>query len=91
MKNHTTLKALTRNLDDLQCRVETAEGQPMEAIYCLENELHRLLLTFQPSAPSEPLDEAFTTIHGVPMFCPKANHFYKHFNPGIYPHSMGVI
>ena len=31
-ENHATLKALTRNLDDLQHRVETAEGQPMEAI-----------------------------------------------------------
>ena len=31
-ENHTTLKALTRNLDDLQHRVETAEVQCMEAI-----------------------------------------------------------
>ena len=31
-ENHTTLKALTRNLDDLWHRVENAEGQPMEAI-----------------------------------------------------------
>ena len=29
----------------------------MEAINCLEHELHRLSLTFQPSAPPEPLDE----------------------------------
>ena len=56
-ENHTTLKALTRNLDDLQHRIETAEGQPMEAIHHLEHELHRLLLTFQPSALPEPLDE----------------------------------
>ena len=56
-KNHTTLKALTRNLDILQHRVETAKGQPMEAINCLEHELHRLSLTFQPSAPPEPVDE----------------------------------
>ena len=45
-ENHTTLKALTRNLDDLQHRVETAEGQPMEAINHLECELHRLSLMF---------------------------------------------
>ena len=45
-ENHTTLKALTRNLDDLQHRVETAKSQPMEAIHCLECELHRLSLTF---------------------------------------------
>ena len=56
-ENHTTLKALTRNLDDMWHRVEIAEGQPMEAIHHLECELHRLSLTFQPSAPPEPLDE----------------------------------
>ena len=38
-------------------RVETAKGKPMEAIHCLEHELHRLSLTFQPSAPPEPLDK----------------------------------
>ena len=56
-KKNTTLKALTRNLDDLQHRVETAEDQPTEAINCLEYELHRLSLTFQPSALQESLDE----------------------------------
>ena len=56
-ENHTTLKAPTRNLDDLQHRVETVEGQPMEAINHLKHELHRLSQTFQPSAPPEPLDE----------------------------------
>ena len=56
-ENHTTLKALTRNLHDLQHRVKTVEGQPMEAIHYLECELYRLLLTFQPSAPLESLDE----------------------------------
>ena len=29
----------------------------MEAKHCLECKLHRLSLTFQPSEPSEPLDE----------------------------------
>ena len=56
-ENHTNLKALTRNLDDLQHRVENAEGPPMEAIHHLEHELCRLSLTFQPSALPEPLDE----------------------------------
>ena len=55
--NHTTLKALTRYLDDLQHRVETFEGQPMEAIDCLECELHRLSLVFHSSAPPETLDD----------------------------------
>ena len=40
----TTLKALTRDIDDLQHRVVTAKGQPMETISHLEHELHRLLL-----------------------------------------------
>ena len=56
-ENHTSLKALTRNLDDLWHRVENAEGQPMEAMHCLEHELHRLSLNLQSSAPPEPLDE----------------------------------
>ena len=41
-ENHITLKALTTNLDNLQYRVENAEGHPMEAIHHLECELHRL-------------------------------------------------
>ena len=56
-ENYTTMKALTRNLDNLCHGVENAEGQPMEAIHHLECELHRLSLTLQPSAPPEPLDE----------------------------------
>ena len=38
-------------------RVETAKGQFMKAIHCLEHELHRLSPTFQPLAQPEPLDE----------------------------------
>ena len=34
--NHTTLKILTQEFDNLQQRVETAKGQPMEAINHLE-------------------------------------------------------
>ena len=56
-ENHTTLKTLTWELDHLQHRVETAEGQPTEAIDCLEHELHRLSLVLHPSAPLEPLDD----------------------------------
>ena len=39
-ETHTTLKALTRDLYDLQQRVETAEGQPMEGINHLECKLY---------------------------------------------------
>ena len=56
-ETHTTLKTLTRELDCLQHRFETAEGQLMEAINCLEHELHRLSLVLSPSAPPEPLHD----------------------------------
>ena len=57
-ENHTTLKTLTRELDNLWHRVETVEGQPTEAINCLEHELHRLSLMLHSSAPPEPLYDA---------------------------------
>ena len=56
-ENHTTLRTLTRELDHLWHRIETAKGQPMEAINHLEHELHRLSLVLMPSAPLEPLDD----------------------------------
>ena len=56
-ENHTTLKAHTRDLDDLQHRVETGEGQPREAINCMEHDLHRLSLALHSSAPPELLDD----------------------------------
>ena len=56
-ENHTQLKDLTKALDHLQHKVDTTEGQPTEAIKCLECELHRLSLALHPLAPLEPLDE----------------------------------
>ena len=56
-ETHTTLKILTREIDHLWERIETAEGQPTEAVNCLECELHRLSLALSPSAPPEPLDD----------------------------------
>ena len=40
-ENHTNLVTLTQDLDDLHHRVLAGEGQPMEAIHCIEHELHR--------------------------------------------------
>ena len=54
---HETHTTLIRELDHLQHRVETPEGQPTEAINCLGHELHRLSLPLSPSAPPEPLDD----------------------------------
>ena len=53
-ENHTTL---TRELDHLWHSVETAKGQPTEALSHLECELCRLSLAFHSSAPPEPLDD----------------------------------
>ena len=74
-ENHTTLKALTRNLDNLQHRVENAEGQPMEAIHHLECELHRLLLNLQPSVPPEPLNEVLQQYTETLCSAPKLTTF----------------
>ena len=54
-ENHTTLKTLTRELDNLWHRVETAKGQPTVAINCLECELYRFFLMLCSSATLEPL------------------------------------
>ena len=56
-ENHTTLKILSRKIDNLWQRVESAKDHPMKAINHLEHELHRLSLAFYPSALLEPLDE----------------------------------
>ena len=56
-ENHTTLKALARDLDELQHRVETTEFQPVEAISHLECDLHRISLALHSSAPPQPLDD----------------------------------
>ena len=74
-ENHTTLKALTRNLDNLWHRVENAEGQPMETIHCLEYELHRLSLKLQPSVPPEPLDKVLQQYTETLCSAPKQTTF----------------
>ena len=56
-ETHTTLKTLTREINHLRQRIETAKGQPPEAISCLECELHRLSLALSPLALLEPLDD----------------------------------
>ena len=55
-ETYTTLKTLTRKLDHLWHRIETAKEQPTEATNHLEHELHRLSLVLSPSAPLESLD-----------------------------------
>ena len=56
-ENHTTLKTLTREFNNLWHRVETAKGQPREAINHLECELPQIVPSIHSSAPLEPLDE----------------------------------
>ena len=56
-ENDTQLRDLTNEVDHLQHKIEVAEGQPTEAINCLECELHSLSLAFHPPTLPEPLDE----------------------------------
>ena len=56
-ENHPQLKGLTKALDHLKIKVDIGKGQPIEAINCLEHELHSLSLALCPSAPPEPLDD----------------------------------
>ena len=55
-ENHTNLAILTENLHDLHHRVQAGKGQPTEALNCIECELQRLSIEFNPSALLEPLD-----------------------------------
>ena len=41
-EHHTNLVDLTWELDDLCQRVQAGEGQPAEALHCIEHELQRL-------------------------------------------------
>ena len=56
-ENHTNLATLMRDLDDLCHRIQAGEGQPMEALHHIEQELQRLSIALYPSAPLEPLDD----------------------------------
>ena len=56
-ENHTNLVTLTWDLDDLCHRVQAGEGQPTEALNCIEHELQRLSIALCPSALLEPLDD----------------------------------
>ena len=55
--NHTNLKILAWDLDDLCHKVLAGEGQPIEALNHIECEIQRLSITFHSSAPLEPLDD----------------------------------
>ena len=55
-ESHTNLVTLTWDLDDLHHRVQVGEGQPKEALNCIECKLQRLSIALHPSAPPEPLE-----------------------------------
>ena len=76
-ENYTPLNDLTRALDHLQLKIDAAEGQPTEAINCLEYELHRLSLALCPSAPPEPLDEVLQQYTETLCTAQKKNTFAK--------------
>ena len=54
-ENHTSLAAITRELDDLCHQVQDG-GQFVEALRHIEHKLQRLSIALHPSAPLEPLD-----------------------------------
>ena len=66
-------------------RVETGEGQPMEAINHIEHELHRLSLALHSSAPPEPLDNVIQQYTETLCSAQKANQFCEYTNSG-YTH-----
>ena len=58
-ENHTSLAAITRELDDLHHRVQAGEGQPAEALHHIECKPQRLSIALHPSAPPEPFNDVF--------------------------------
>ena len=54
-ENHTSLAAITRELDDLCHQVQAGEGQPAETLHHIECKLQRPPIAFHPSVPLEPL------------------------------------
>ena len=53
----TRLTFITRELDDLCQQVQAGEGQPLEALNCIEHKLQRLSISPAPSAPLEPHED----------------------------------
>ena len=47
-EHHTKLANLTWELDDLHHRVQAGEGQPTEALNCIECKLQRLSIALHP-------------------------------------------
>ena len=56
-ENYTYLVTLTKELDFLCPRVQAGEGQPVEALHHIKQELQRLSITLCPSTSPEPLDD----------------------------------
>ena len=56
-ENDTNLANLNQELDDLHHRAQAREGQPAEALHCIEQGLQRLTIALHPPAPPEPLDD----------------------------------
>ena len=52
--NPSRLTLITRELDELCQQIQAGEGQPSEALNCIDHELQRLSISLCPSAPPEP-------------------------------------
>ena len=91
-ESNTTLKALTRNLDDLWHRVENAEGQHMEAILYITwnvsfTDYHS---HFNPQHPQNHWMKYYNNTQG-PYVLPRNKPLLQTLLSKIYPPSMGVI
>ena len=81
-ENCTQLRDLTKEVDHLQLKVDATEGQPTEAMKCLECELHELSLSLCPSALPEPLDEVLQQYTETLCTAQKANHLCEYTTTG---------
>ena len=61
--NQAKLMALTREINDLQQKVETGEGQPAESLDCIEQELQNLSIALHPPPSPTPNEPFGKVIH----------------------------
>ena len=83
-ENDTNLANLTWELDDMYHRVQAREGQPTEALHCIES-LYRMPWTPKANHSPSPISATRTsqqcteTLYRHSMLCPKANKLHKLF------------
>ena len=84
-ENHTNLATLTWELDDLHHTVQAGEGQPMEALHCIECKLQKISIALCPSTPPEPLNDVLQQYMEMLCSAQKWTICGEHLNSG-YTH-----